>query len=107
MIAHSASPAGELLGREREQGALRAFADDRPRRRRGGARPAGIGKSALLAAVRAHAPAVLSTVGVQSEAALPFAALERLLHGLLHRAARSPRRSGTRWSRRSGSRTRP
>jgi predicted ATPase len=51
--------------------------------------PAGIGKSALLAVVAADAgadgSAVLWTSGVQAEASLPYAALERLLHGLRDR----------------------
>jgi hypothetical protein len=66
----------ELLGRDRELGALRAFA------RRSGAGglavvhgPPGIGKSALLAAARAEASAsglqVLSKAGAESEASLP------------------------------------
>src|SRR5437868_2249266 len=79
----------ELLGREPELRALLTLADAP-----GGVAvvhgPAGIGKSALLAAVGEHARArglpVLHTAGVESEAALPYAALERLLHGWLDRA---------------------
>jgi DNA-binding CsgD family transcriptional regulator len=81
----------ELLSREHELETLLALARDP--RRGGVARvhgPAGIGKSALLAAVRDRSPSVLVTAGVQSEAALPFAALERLLHGLLDRVDSLP-----------------
>src|SRR3954451_3912300 len=83
---------GAMIGRDRELGALIRAVDE-------GAivvvqGPAGIGKSALLGAARAHAVAggavVLTTAGVQTEAALPFAALERLLHPLLARVARLP-----------------
>jgi hypothetical protein len=54
----------------------------------------GIGKSALLAAVRARAAddglGVLSAVGVQSEARLPFAGLHQLLQPILPGADRLP-----------------
>ncbi len=92
----SANPGSRVIGREREQAALFRFvdADDG----RGGVvvvhGAAGIGKSALLASVRDYALSrrctVLTTAGVQTEAALPFAALERLLHGLAPRASRLP-----------------
>jgi DNA-binding CsgD family transcriptional regulator len=56
--------------------------------------PAGIGKSAVLTALREHARSngkqVLETAGVHSEATLPFAALERLLRGHLDRAGVLP-----------------
>src|SRR4051794_22521745 len=80
-----------LLGRARELRVLRALLEET----HGGAvalvhGSPGIGKSALLAAVRDDArgrgSTVLSTAGVRAEAALPFAALERLLHGMLDRA---------------------
>src|SRR5215469_4599178 len=54
----------------------------------------GIGKSALLAAVRARAEddglRVLSALGVQSEARLPFAGLHQLLRPVLHGADQLP-----------------
>ena len=82
-----------MIGREREQAALARFVDahDGP----GGVvvlqGPAGIGKSSLLVAVRDHvAGRVLTTSGVQSEVALPFAALERLLRPLLPQVQRLP-----------------
>jgi DNA-binding CsgD family transcriptional regulator/tetratricopeptide (TPR) repeat protein len=86
---------GALLGRDRELNVLRALVDDTDR---GGVGivhgPAGIGKSALLMAASAHARSrgfeVLSTFGVQSEASFPFAALERLLHGLFDRVKALP-----------------
>lgn len=79
---------GELLGREREVRALLAFAG---LREGGGVAlvhgPAGIGKTALLGAVAEHARAegltVLRAEGARAETALPYAALERLLRGLL------------------------
>ena len=79
----------EVLSRDRTRartGSASCFASSDAEDGRGGSRsstaPAGIGKSALLAAVRGSAARggrVLATAGVQSEAALPFAALERLL----------------------------
>jgi DNA-binding CsgD family transcriptional regulator len=85
-----------LLGRDRELNVLRTLLDDAGR---GGVGivhgPAGIGKSALLRAAlayaRSHGFEVLSTFGVQSEASFPFAALERLLHGLLDRVTALPK----------------
>jgi DNA-binding CsgD family transcriptional regulator len=57
---------------------------------------AGIGKSALLAAVSAEAAGrgmrVLSAVGVQSEANLPFAGLHQMVRPILHLAAGLPAR---------------
>ena len=90
-----------LLGRERELRALLALVDGP-----GGVAvvhgPAGIGKSALLAAVRAQAQRrglpVHAAAGVAPEAALPYAALERLLHGLLDRAGALRPPSATRCS---------
>ncbi len=82
-----------LYGRERELGALgqllRRLCEDA-----GGALvvrgEAGIGKSALLAAVtgeaREHGTRVLSAVGVQSEAQISFAGLHQLLRPVLHLA---------------------
>ncbi|MFX0574455.1 ATP-binding protein [Nocardia nepalensis] len=55
---------------------------------------AGIGKSTLLAAARDSAVergmTVLSAVGVENEASLPFAALHQLLHPLLPETAKLP-----------------
>ena len=81
-----------LHGRERELATLARFIEDE----RGGVLvlhgEAGIGKSALLQAVRDQATEpVLATAGVQSEAALPFAALERLLRPLLARVDHLPK----------------
>src|SRR4051812_2557691 len=89
-VIDEASRADELLGRARELRALDALLDAPS----GGAAivhgPAGIGRSAVLAAVREHAATrgrtVLTTAGVKSEASLPYAALERLLRPLLDRA---------------------
>ena len=88
-----------LHGRERELGALAGLVD-RASEAAGGALVVrgepGIGKSALLAAVtaraREHGFAVLSAVGVQSEARLPFAGLHQLLRPVLHLAERLPGR---------------
>jgi len=59
----------------------------------------GIGKSALLAAATARARdrriRVLSAVGVQSEARLPFAGLHQLLRSVLPLAERLPARQRT------------
>src|SRR5260221_12166279 len=56
--------------------------------------PAGIGKTSVLAAVRAVAAAdgmtVLSATGVPSEVNLPFAGLHQLLRPLLATAAELP-----------------
>ncbi len=100
----SGAPAGEaggyrLHGRDRELGVVTGLvgqlAEDS-----GGALiirgEPGIGKSALLAAVRAqaadHRLLVLSAVGVQSEARLPFAGLHQLLRPVLGGADRLPAR---------------
>jgi DNA-binding CsgD family transcriptional regulator len=73
----------DLLDREDELRVLLGLAEESER---GGVARVhgapGIGKSALLAAVRERSPSVLATAGVPSEAALPYAALERLLRGL-------------------------
>ncbi|MFI0976931.1 helix-turn-helix transcriptional regulator [Streptomyces sp. NPDC021093] len=78
-----------LVGREREVGELASIPIDI---RRGVSDavvlrgPAGIGKSALLAHLAQEAEPdarVLSAVGVESEAELPFAALHQLLRPLL------------------------
>ncbi|MGI5335967.1 helix-turn-helix transcriptional regulator [Streptomyces sp. CA-181903] len=78
-----------LVGRECE---LRRLADVTAGVRQGRSHalvlrgPAGVGKSALLQHIANHAAPgvrVLSTVGVESEAELPFAALHQLLRPLL------------------------
>jgi len=92
-------PVRGLYGRERELAVL----DDLAGQSGGGAGgalvvrgEAGIGKSALLAAViaqaRDHGTRVLSTTGVQSEARLPFAGLHRLLRPILQLAEALPPR---------------
>jgi hypothetical protein len=88
-----------LVGRERE---FRILSDlvDRSGDLAGGALvirgEAGIGKSALLAAVSADAAGrgmqILSAVGVQSEANLPFAGLHQMVRPILHLAAGLPAR---------------
>jgi DNA-binding CsgD family transcriptional regulator len=83
-----------LLDRDQELRTLRGVVGDH-----GGVAvirgAAGLGKSALLAAAAAYARergfVVCSTAGVASEVSLPFAALERLLHGLLDRAETLPK----------------
>jgi DNA-binding CsgD family transcriptional regulator len=89
----------ELYGRERELDVLASLAG-RLAEGTGGALlirgGAGIGKSALLAAAAALAKdsgvRVLSAVGVQSEARLPFAGLHQLLRPVLPLAERLPPR---------------
>ncbi|HEY1564240.1 MAG TPA: ATP-binding protein, partial [Gaiellaceae bacterium] len=90
VIAEEAAGAsGMLLGRDREQAELYALVDGIEQR--GGALvvrgDAGIGKSALLAAVRERALrrgiTVVSTTGALSEAQLAFAGLHQLLLPLL------------------------
>src|SRR6266850_3506443 len=86
-----------LIGRDRE---VRALAEriDAASGPSGGALlvrgEAGIGKSSLLEAARAHAAArhfrVLTTTGVQSESRLPFAGLHQLLHPILDEVDRLP-----------------
>jgi len=88
-----------LFGRERELAVL-AELTGRPGGGAGGALvvrgEAGIGKSALLAAVTAGAAGqgmrVLSAAGVQSEAQIPFAGLHQLLRPVLHLAEALPPR---------------
>jgi len=90
---------GGLLGRDRELEVLTAMVD-RLAAGTGGALvvrgEAGVGKSALLsaAAVRAAESGIrlLSAVGVQSEANLPFAGLHQLLRPVLDLAQRLPAR---------------
>src|SRR5262245_6199755 len=86
-----------MVGRERE---VRLLAEriDAATGPEGGALlvrgPAGIGKSTLLGAARAHGMArgfqVLTTVGIQSESRLPFAGLHQLLRPILHDVDRLP-----------------
>jgi hypothetical protein len=83
------APAHVLYGRELELGVLRSLVEGV--RDRGGVLlvrgEAGIGKSSLLAAAAAqatdHGMQVLSAVGVQSEARLPFGGLHQLLRPIL------------------------
>jgi DNA-binding CsgD family transcriptional regulator len=97
--AIGAAPAGGLCGRNRELSVLFRLVD----RSTGGGGGAlvlrgdpGIGKSALLAAAaaraREHGVRVLTGVGVQSEARLPFAGLHQLLMPVLARADDLPPR---------------
>jgi DNA-binding CsgD family transcriptional regulator/tetratricopeptide (TPR) repeat protein len=85
----SEAPARVLYGRKSELGVLAGLVDGVPNRGaallvRG---EPGIGKSALLAAASAqatdHGMQVLSAVGVQSEARLPFGGLHQLLRPIL------------------------
>src|SRR5260370_17497749 len=96
-LAVRGNPVRGLYGRERELAVL----DDLAGQSGGGAGgalvvrgEAGIGKSALLAAViaqaRDHGTRVLSTTGVQSEARLPFAGLPQLLRPIPHLAEALP-----------------
>jgi predicted ATPase len=88
-----------LYGREREFGILDHMAG-RLHKGAGGALvvrgEAGIGKSALLGAIAAHArdhgTRVLSAAGVQSEAQISFAGLHQLLRPVLHLAEALPAR---------------
>jgi DNA-binding CsgD family transcriptional regulator len=87
-----------LYGREPELGVVAGLVEDVPNR--GGVLlvrgEAGIGKSSLLGAATAQATAqgiqVLSAVGVQSEARLPFGGLHQLLHPILGQAEGLPAR---------------
>jgi len=87
-----------LVGRERELGVLDDLVDRVGER--GGALvvrgEAGVGKSALLAAAstrsRKRGIVVLTTVGVQSEAQLPFAGLHQLLRPIIAGAEGLPAR---------------
>jgi DNA-binding CsgD family transcriptional regulator/tetratricopeptide (TPR) repeat protein len=87
-----------LFGRTRETGVLHDLLDHIDER--GGALvvrgEAGIGKSALLAAARAHAETrgvqVLAVTGVQAEATLPFAGLHQLLRPILVESDALPER---------------
>jgi DNA-binding CsgD family transcriptional regulator len=86
----------DLVGRDPELRSLRALVDNAgPTRVAVVHGPPGIGKSALLAAAADHARmrqfTVLSAAGIASEAPLPFAALERLLRGLLDRVGMLPK----------------
>src|SRR6516162_4112366 len=85
-----------LIGREQEQTLLTSVLDEVGARGqalvlRG---EAGIGKSRLLSdmahAARERGMSVLTTVGVQSEAHLPFAGLHQLLRPVRGRAAELP-----------------
>jgi DNA-binding CsgD family transcriptional regulator len=84
-----------LYGRERERAQLAQLIDD-VRSGRGGALvvlgEAGTGKSALLTAVSGDVRdmTVLRTQGIESEAPLAFAALQRLLQPLMPMADRLP-----------------
>src|SRR5688572_17131095 len=90
-----------LIGRDREVHALteRIDAASGPG---GGALllrgAAGIGKSSLLAAARAHATAkrfqILAITGVQAESRLPFAGLHQLLRPVLRHVDRLPESYG-------------
>jgi DNA-binding CsgD family transcriptional regulator len=90
-----------LIGRDHE---IRALAEriEAVNDRAGGALlirgSAGIGKSALLEAARAHAAAkglqVLSTTGIQSESHLPFAGLHQLLRPVLRDIDQLPASNG-------------
>jgi DNA-binding CsgD family transcriptional regulator len=97
-LAPGADPFPRLYGRERELSVLADVA-----RRAGGTGgalvirgEAGVGKSALAAAAAARARQqgirVLSALGTQTEARLPFAGLHQLLRPVLHLADRLPAR---------------
>ncbi len=91
-----ATPETAVVGRSVELGLLIKLLDDLPER--GGATAvtgaAGIGKSALLAAVareaRARGMRVLEGAGVADESRLPFACLHSLLQPILDDARRLP-----------------
>jgi DNA-binding CsgD family transcriptional regulator len=96
-MSRSATHATELIGRAREMRALFeriAAAKDAG----GGALlvrgAAGIGKTSLLAAARAHAAGqgfqILATTGIQSESELPFSGLHPLLRPVLRDMERLP-----------------
>jgi DNA-binding CsgD family transcriptional regulator len=86
-----------LIGRDREVGAL-AERIDAASGPGGGALllrgPAGIGKSSLLEAAKAHAAVarfqILTSTGIQSESQLPFAGLHQLLRPVLREVDRLP-----------------
>src|SRR4051794_33340712 len=84
-----------LIGRDRERAVIRALVDG-AREGRSGVLvvhgDAGVGKSALLHEVAAHAQGfrTLGVGGVQSEIALAYAALQRLLLPLEHQIATLP-----------------
>jgi DNA-binding CsgD family transcriptional regulator/tetratricopeptide (TPR) repeat protein len=90
-----------LIGRDREVQALSEWIDAASAPR-GGALllrgAAGIGKSSLLEAAKAHAAAkrfqILTTTGVQSESRLPFAGLHQLLRPILQHVDRLPESYG-------------
>ena len=93
----SSAPARVLYGRESELGVVTGLVEGI--RNRGGVLlvrgEPGIGKSALLAAAAQatdHGIQVLSTVGVQSEAHLPFGGLHQLLQPILGLAEGLPAR---------------
>src|SRR6266516_1633029 len=98
-LAVSRTAGRGLYGREREFGVLNHLAG-RLGKDAGGALvvrgEAGIGKSALLAAIaaqaRGHGTRVLSAVGVQSEAQISIAGLHQLLRTILHLAGGLPPR---------------
>ena len=71
-----------LIGRDAELARLRALVDGTGGTLVISGRP-GVGKSALLAAALDDAPHVIRTTGVQSEVALPFAALRDLVEPVL------------------------
>ncbi|MBV9451923.1 MAG: AAA family ATPase [Streptosporangiaceae bacterium] len=99
VLAVGSAGAHRLYGRERESSLLTELID-RAGNAAGGALvirgEAGIGKSALLTAAAAraaeHGFRLLSAVGVQSEARLPFAGLHQLLRPVLDLAGRLPSR---------------
>ena len=93
MLASAHDGATPLVGRLEEQGLLTSLLDDVATRGRAlvlHGEP-GIGKSRLLASAeqtaRERGMAVLITVGVQSEAYLPFAGLHQLLRPVRDRAS--------------------
>jgi DNA-binding CsgD family transcriptional regulator len=95
--AEGVSRTSGLIGRDREFRVLNDLVD-RAGDPAGGALvirgEPGIGKSALLAAVSAEAAGrgmlVLTAIGVQSEANLPFAGLHQMVRPILHLAAGLP-----------------
>jgi len=95
-VSRADAPAIGLIGRD---GEVRALAEriDAASGSGGGALlirgAAGIGKSSLLEAARAHAAVrfeILTTTGIQSESQLPFAGLHQLLRPILHEVDRLP-----------------